>query len=106
MPCQHAAGLPGLPFLVERFRTREGVGIGFQDGAELRTLPIELLDAREVGRDDGAGRPSGRVHPLPELLDRLLFQIEARGFRVLGAGLASGAGCIGGAGGAHGLGGG
>ena len=52
------------------------VGIDLDDRAERRTGAVDLLDPREVELDELPRRVPARLHPLLQLLDRHLVELE------------------------------
>lgn len=78
---------------VQRVRDGVGVWIGLDDGPQLRTLAVQLLDAGQVLLDqfDGSAPPGAEI--LAETVDRRFLQVERGGgvgFRLRCRGRATG----------------
>ena len=79
MPWSGPRGPLALPLGVERVGDRQRVGIGLEDGAQLRALAcVERLDAGEVGLGDRPRRLLAGEHRGAEIGDRRLRELERR----------------------------
>ena len=90
---QRAARSPALALRVEPVGDRERVGVDLEHAVQRRPDPVDRLDAREVFVDERPGGLPSRLHPLLQVGDRRLLEIErGRGVSLvyLGAGLRPG----------------
>ena len=84
MPCSGPRGPLRLALGVERVGDRPRLGIDLDDRAQRRTGAIDLLDPLEVELDELPRRVPARLHPLLQLLDRHLVELERRRRRLRG----------------------
>ena len=70
----------GLALRIERAGLRQRVGVGFEYGAQGRSLPVQVLDALEVGRHERAGGVLSRLEACLQLGDGHLLELEGRGY--------------------------
>ncbi len=59
---QGASHPPLFPLLVQGIRQGQGVGVHFDDGAELRAIAVNLLDPLQVHFGNGAGGVLAALH--------------------------------------------
>jgi len=71
---------------VEPLRDLERVRVDLEHVAQLGAPPVERLDAADVELSDGAGGVAALAHPLLELCDRGLFELERLGLPRAGRG--------------------